>query len=240
MARSNVDRGVAIAAASEPCAELRSSLAAAARVPTSAPSAVASLTAPISGRISIGVRRSAPQASAAMVRPTTPLPRSVRRISRRPRRSGAIGYAHRVERWLWWQNCQTAIKYRGDLKDPGASLSLLAEHDYRVMQKDEADYDWIWDACFFGRGLLLLNGFDRSKGIMAPVTEVIDPLMWKRDPRATSATATSAVAARATSSTATMLPAASIPRSSLRRSTPSRRQAFRFSFQMVCGSPSIT
>lgn len=54
------------------------------------------------------------------------------------------------------------------------------------MQKDEADYEWIWDACFFGRSLLLLNEFDRSKGVMAPVTEVIDPLMWKRDPRATS------------------------------------------------------
>jgi hypothetical protein len=41
------------------------------------------------------------------------------------------------------------------------------------MQKDEADYEWIWDACFFGGGLLLLlNEFDRSQGIMAPVTEV--------------------------------------------------------------------
>jgi hypothetical protein len=70
--------------------------------------------------------------------------------------------------------------------DTAENLTDLAEHDYRVMQKDEADYDWIWDACFFGRGFLLLNEFDRSKGIMAPVTEVIDPLMWKRDPRATS------------------------------------------------------
>jgi hypothetical protein len=71
-------------------------------------------------------------------------------------------------------------------QDTAENLTDLAEHDYRVMQKDEADYDWIWDACFFGRGLLLLNEFDRSPGVMAPVTEVIDPVMWLRDPRATS------------------------------------------------------
>jgi hypothetical protein len=70
--------------------------------------------------------------------------------------------------------------------DTAENLTDLAEHDYRIMQKDEADYEWIWDSCFFGRGLLLLNEFDRTQGIMAPVTEVIDPLMWKRDPRATS------------------------------------------------------
>ena len=50
-----------------------------------------------------------------------------------------------------------------------------AEHDYRVMQKDELDYDWDWDArCFWSR-LMLLNEFDRSPGIMAPVAEVIRP-----------------------------------------------------------------
>jgi hypothetical protein len=54
------------------------------------------------------------------------------------------------------------------------------------MEKDELDYDWDWDACFFGRGLALLAEFDRSEGVMAPVGEVIDPLMWLRDPRATS------------------------------------------------------
>lgn len=69
--------------------------------------------------------------------------------------------------------------------DTAENLTDLAEHDYRIMQKDEADYEWDWDACFFGRGLLLLNEFDRE-GIMAPVAEVIDPLMWMRDPRATS------------------------------------------------------
>ena len=48
-------------------------------------------------------------------------------------------------------------KEEGDT-DTAENLTDLAEHDYCVMQKDEADYEWIWDACFFGRGLQLLNG----------------------------------------------------------------------------------
>ena len=47
-------------------------------------------------------------------------------------------------------------KEEGDT-DTAENLTDLAEHDYRVMQKDEADYEWIWDACFFSRGLQLLN-----------------------------------------------------------------------------------
>lgn len=71
-------------------------------------------------------------------------------------------------------------------QDTAENLTDLAEHDYRLMHKDETDHDWIWDACFFGRGLELLNEFDRTKGRMAPVVEVIDPVMWLRDPDATS------------------------------------------------------
>lgn len=66
------------------------------------------------------------------------------------------------------------------------NLTALAEHDYRVMLKDEADYEWIWDTLFFGRGLMLLHEFDRTEGVMAPVPEVIDPMLWLRDPRASS------------------------------------------------------
>lgn len=47
-------------------------------------------------------------------------------------------------------------KEEGDT-DTAENLTDLAEHDYRVMQKDEADYEWIWDAWFFSRGLQLLN-----------------------------------------------------------------------------------
>ena len=66
------------------------------------------------------------------------------------------------------------------------NLTELAKHDYRVMQKDKVDHDWDWDACFFGRGLLLLNEFDRTEGVMSPVPEVIDPMTFLRDPNATS------------------------------------------------------
>lgn len=66
------------------------------------------------------------------------------------------------------------------------NLTALAKHDYRVMLKDEADYEWIWDTLFFGRGLMLLHEFDRTEGVMAPVPEVIDPMLWLRDPRASS------------------------------------------------------
>ena len=71
-------------------------------------------------------------------------------------------------------------------KDTAENVTALAEHDYRVMHKAESDHDWDWDACFFGRGLLLVTEFDRAEGIMAPVSEVIDPVLWLRDPRATS------------------------------------------------------
>jgi hypothetical protein len=66
------------------------------------------------------------------------------------------------------------------------NLNALANFDYDVMGKDELDYSWDWDACFFGRGLVLLNEFDRTEGIMAPVPEHIPAVTWIRDPRAVS------------------------------------------------------
>jgi len=56
-------------------------------------------------------------------------------------------------------------------QDTAENLTDLAQHDYSVMEKDELDYDWDWDACFFGRGLLLLSEFDRTEGVMAPVNQ---------------------------------------------------------------------
>ena len=66
------------------------------------------------------------------------------------------------------------------------NLNGLAKHDHKVMEKDEIDYEWDWDACFFGRGLVLLHDFDREEGVMCPVAEVIDPMCFLRDPKATS------------------------------------------------------
>ena len=69
-------------------------------------------------------------------------------------------------------------------EDTAENLNSLAEFDYDEMEKDIVDYEWDWDASFFGRGLLLTMEFDRK--LKCPTPEVIDPMTWLRDPRATS------------------------------------------------------
>ena len=69
-------------------------------------------------------------------------------------------------------------------EETAENLNSLAVYDYDEMQKDELDYEWDWDASFFGRGLCLNNEFDRK--IKCPMPEVIDPMTWLRDPRAKS------------------------------------------------------
>lgn len=71
-------------------------------------------------------------------------------------------------------------------EDVEENLNALADHDYDVMYKAEIDYEWNWDAEFFGRGLLLMMDFNRDPGVMAPMPEVLDAGTWIRDPRATS------------------------------------------------------
>ena len=71
-------------------------------------------------------------------------------------------------------------------EDVEENLNALSNYDYDIMLKSEIDYEWNWDAEFFGRSLLLMMDFNRKKGIMAPMPEVIDASGWIRDPRATS------------------------------------------------------
>ena len=78
-----------------------------------------------------------------------------------------------------------APREEGD-EEIAENLTALAEYDYDLMEKDQVDYEWDWDTCFFGRGLLLLNDFDKSDKVMAPVAEVLDPMTFIRDPRASS------------------------------------------------------
>ena len=66
------------------------------------------------------------------------------------------------------------------------NVTALAEFDSSLMEMDEINYDWIWDAMFFGRGFILLNDFDRSSEMMTAIPEVIDPTLFLRDPKATS------------------------------------------------------
>jgi hypothetical protein len=69
-------------------------------------------------------------------------------------------------------------------EEPAENLGSLAIYDYDEMEKDVLDYEWDWDASFFGRGLLLNFEFDRA--LKHPTPEVIDIMTWLRDPRALS------------------------------------------------------
>lgn len=69
-------------------------------------------------------------------------------------------------------------------EETAENLNGLATFDYDEMEKDILDYEWDWDASFFGRGLLLNMEFDRD--IKCPAPEVIDIMTWLRDPNAKS------------------------------------------------------
>lgn len=60
------------------------------------------------------------------------------------------------------------------------SLNILAQNDYREMDKDKLDYDWAWDTLFFGRGYMETLRFDKARKIMQP--HVINPLTFGYDP----------------------------------------------------------
>jgi hypothetical protein len=72
---------------------------------------------------------------------------------------------------------------RGD-EDIADNLNALAEYDNEDMEKDIHDYEWDWDASFFGRGLSIFMDFDRVT--KTPIPECVDMMTWMRDPRAKS------------------------------------------------------
>ena len=71
-----------------------------------------------------------------------------------------------------------------DDEEVAENLTLTAQYDYDRMEKDILDYNWTWDTGFFGRGLVMMNDFDRET--LTPIPENIDPMTFLRDPRATS------------------------------------------------------
>lgn len=73
---------------------------------------------------------------------------------------------------------------RGDM-DVSQNLGEVAEFDYTEMDKDTFDYFWNWDAGFFGRSLAHFVEWNRERSY--PIPELIDPMTFLRDPRATSA-----------------------------------------------------
>ena len=60
------------------------------------------------------------------------------------------------------------------------SLNILAQNDYREMDKAKLDYDWSWDTLFFGRGYMETLRFDTKRKLMEPC--VINPLTFGYDP----------------------------------------------------------
>lgn len=61
-----------------------------------------------------------------------------------------------------------------------ASLNILAQNDYREMEKAKLDYDWAWDTLFFGRGYMETLNFNQKTKILEP--SVINPLVFGYDP----------------------------------------------------------
>lgn len=69
---------------------------------------------------------------------------------------------------------------QGINQDQINSYNILAQSDYQEMGKARIDYDWVWDALFFGRGFVETLKFDKKRKIMVP--HVINPLMFGYDP----------------------------------------------------------
>lgn len=70
--------------------------------------------------------------------------------------------------------------------DISENLYNMARYDYKLMKKPILDYFWDWDTCFFGRGLVEFDEFDRSKKYMCPVPRKMNPAAFLRDPDAAS------------------------------------------------------
>lgn len=64
------------------------------------------------------------------------------------------------------------------------NMNALCEFDYEEMWKPWNDYQWDWDAGFYGWGLKWMYEFDRKS--KTPVQQVWDPASFLRDPRAES------------------------------------------------------
>jgi hypothetical protein len=63
-------------------------------------------------------------------------------------------------------------------------LNPMAEFDYEEMEKDQLDYEWDWDATFFGSGYMLMMEFSAEHTL--PMPEVLDPMTVLVDPFAKS------------------------------------------------------
>ena len=80
-------------------------------------------------------------------------------------------------------NVTFSPREQGD-EDVAENDTTLAEYDAGEMEKDMLDYNWDWDATFYGTGLVCLMEFDRDR--MLPIPEYWNRMTVIVDPRATS------------------------------------------------------
>ena len=60
------------------------------------------------------------------------------------------------------------------------AISKMQQNDYQEMCIPDLNYDWTWDACFFGEGYLETLVFNRKTKLMEPY--VVNPLYLTHDP----------------------------------------------------------
>jgi len=69
-------------------------------------------------------------------------------------------------------------------EETAENLDVTAEYDHDEMDKDILDYEWDFEAMFFGRALMAVMEFDREQ--MVPVPEIWNVMTVLRDPFAKS------------------------------------------------------
>jgi len=72
---------------------------------------------------------------------------------------------------------------QGDVNN-AQNLNPLYEYDSELMSMDTMNYQWLWNALFFGRSLVMMFEWDSEMSV--PVPEVVNMLTWYRDPNAKS------------------------------------------------------
>ena len=58
-----------------------------------------------------------------------------------------------------------SVRWSGDggrMSEKAENLNEVAEFDYKEMGMAEKDYQWIWESIFYGVGIQLQDGFDRT------------------------------------------------------------------------------
>lgn len=92
-----------------------------------------------------------------------------------------FSYITRIHSNLYSPNIQIKFEPNQDSEVSNVEmLNKLAGADFQEMNMSVVEYDWLWDALFFGRGYVETLNFDKKRKIMVPT--VLNPLMFGYDP----------------------------------------------------------